>query len=157
MYSRIVRVLLCCLPIVGVSLFGQSPNGAAAKMDSIFAAMTAPKAARAVLNEQLTDVILAAAQRDHSPSRGSVAAFAEALSGVLNGREFRPQSELSHSVLEILNPAGANFTKAGRLEVHLKTLGVDHARIQMVMDRYIKIGEQVRGPDDGPVLPLKLR
>lgn len=145
--------LSCYLLCAGLSLFGQSTpaDQAAAKLDAILAAMKDPGASRPALSQQLADVILSLAQPDHQPSRSTVVAFTDELTGALIGKDLKwnaPPKWLLGPIVEILSTSGANFTKASRFGDVLKSLGVDAAKTQRITTRFIKIGEEVRGPDD---------
>jgi len=149
----------CGLLVAGLSLFGQSTpaDQAATKMDSILSAMKDPSASRDSLSQQLAEVILSLAQRDHQPTRSTVVAFTDELTGALIDKDLKwnaPPKWLLGPTLEILSTSGANFTKASRLGNTLKSLGVDASTTQRITARFIKIGEEVRGPDDLGVRPL---
>jgi hypothetical protein len=144
---------LCCLLLAGLSAFGQSTSTdqAAASLDSILVAARKPGASRAALSQQLADVILSLGQRDHQPSPGTVVAFTDELVGALLGKNLKwtaPRQWLLGPILEILSTSGANFTKASRLGDALKRLGVDASKTHRIITLFIKIGEEVRGPDD---------
>jgi hypothetical protein len=144
---------LCGLILAGLSVFGQSSptDQAAARLDSILSAMKDPGASRTSLSQQLADVILALAQSDHPPTRSTVMSFTDELTGALIGKDLKwnaPPRWLLGSILEILSTSGANFTKASRLGDTLKSLGVDASKTHRITTLFIKIGEEVRGPDD---------
>lgn len=151
-YNLGMRSVLCCFLFAGFSLFGQSSSAdqAGAQMDLILRAMN-QGASRDSVSQQLADVILSLAQPDHQPSRSTVVAFTDELTGALIGKDLKwnaPPKWLLGPVVEILSVSGANFTKASRLGDMLKSLGVDAVKSQHITTRYIRIGEEVRGPDD---------
>ena len=153
-----MRNAFCVLLTAGLILLGQSTpaDQAATKMDSILGALKDPGASRDSLSQQLTDVILSLAQPDRQPSRSTVVAFTDELTGALINKDLKwnaPPKWLLGPILEILSTAGANFTKASRLGNTLKSLGVDASTTQRITARFIKIGEDVRGPDDLGVQP----
>ena len=148
-----MRSAICFLLVVGLRVFGQSTpaDQAAAKMDAILGAMKDPGASRDSLSQQLADVILSLAQSDRQPSRITVEAFTDELTGALIGKDLKrnaPPKWLLGPIVEILSPSGANFTKASRLGDTLRSLGVDASKTQRITTRFINIGEEVRGPDD---------
>ena len=150
-----MRSVLCFL-LAGFSLFGQSSSidQAGAQMDLILRAMN-QGASRDTVSQQLADVILSLAQPDHQPSRSTVVAFTAELTGALIGKDLKvnaPPRWFLGSITDILSTSGANFTKASRLGDSLKSLGVEASKVQSITTRFVKIGEEVRGPDD-----LKLR
>jgi hypothetical protein len=115
--------------------------------------MKDPGASWPALSQQLADVVFSLAQPDRQPSRTTVMAFTDELTAALIARDkelkwnVRPKWLLV-SIQEILSPTGANFTKASRLRDSLKSLYVDGSKIQRITTLFIKIGEEVRGPDD---------
>jgi len=62
---------------------------------------------------------------------------------------------LEQAIDEVLRSSGATFTSASRLRETLTALGVDASRLQIIVKRFIAIGEEVRGPDDLPNLSVK--
>lgn len=146
------RLYFCCLLFAGPGLFGQTTpaDQAAAKLDSILSAMKKPGASRDSLSQQLANVMLSLAQRDHQPSRSTVMAFTDELTEALIGKDLKnaPPKWLLESTLEILSISGANYTKAIHLQNALNSIGVDRAKAQRVITRFIRIGEELKGPDD---------
>jgi hypothetical protein len=147
-----MRSVLYCFLLAGFSVFGQSSSidQAGAQMDLILRAMN-QGASRGSVSQQLADVILSLAQPNHQPSRSTVMAFTDELFGALVGKDLKwiaPPQWFLGPITDILSTSGANFTKASRLGDSLKSLGVDAAKTQRITSRYIRIGEEVRGPDD---------
>jgi hypothetical protein len=110
-------------------------------------------ATRAVLTEELTEDILALAEVNHEPSRGSVGSLANELVNALYHRTILPNQveDVNRSILEILRPTGSTAQSATRLRQVLLFAGAE--RPDVVTKRFIVVAEEVRGPDDSPVLP----
>jgi hypothetical protein len=152
-YNLAMKPAIYCVLFAGLSLFAQTTpsDQAGAKLDSILSAMQNPGASANSLSRQLADVILSLARPDRQPSRGTVVAFTDELTAALIGKDLKwnaPPRWLLGSISEILSASGANFTKASRLGDTLNGLGVDPSKIQGITTLFIKIGEEVRGPDD---------
>lgn len=99
-------------------------------------------ASQPALSQQLADVILLLAERDRLPSRNTVMAFTDELTGALIGKDFNGNARprwLLGPIVEILSSSGANFTKASRLGDTLKSLGVDTTRTQRITSKFIRI------------------
>ncbi|PYT31508.1 MAG: hypothetical protein DMG57_04930 [Acidobacteria bacterium] len=86
-----------------------------------------------------------------------MASFAEELTSALIGRDMTNSHlmMLEQAIDEVLRSSGATFTSASRLRETLTALGVDASRLQIIVKRFIAIGEEVRGPDDLPNLSVK--
>ena len=97
-------------------------------------------------------IILASA--DHPPTRSSVVGFADELTGVLLGKSVTNAQldVLQQSIGEALSGATANYLSAGRFRQALIAVGIDSSRKRVVTNLFMTIAEEVRGPDDSPVL-----
>jgi|SRR5579862_3685078 len=144
---------LCCFLVAATGVFAQ--QNPAAKLDPILGAMQDAKASRVAISQQLTDAILSLAPRDRLPSRPTVAAFADEMAGSLIGKNLGDGGVLvlRRAITDVLNPAGATIAKASSLRKELGSLGIDAEKAHAISSRYVKIGEEVRGPDDIPVQP----
>jgi len=120
------------------------------KLRSTLQALKNRSASRTTLSHQLVDEIMSMADSEHKPVRTTVERFTEELTSALIGRDLtNPQvMMLERSIDEVLSSSGATFTSASRLRETLAALGVDASRLQIIVKRFITIGEEVRGPDD---------
>ena len=120
------------------------------KLRSTLQALKDRSASRTTLSHRLVDEIMSMADSEHKPARTTVERFTEELTSALIGRDLTtPQvMMLERSIDEVLANSGATFTSASRLRETLAALGVDASRLQIIVKRFIAIGEEVRGPDD---------
>jgi hypothetical protein len=120
------------------------------KLRSTLQALKDSRASRTTLSHRLADEIMSMADSEHKPERTTVASFAEELTSALIGRDLTNSQVmmLERSIDEVLANSGATFTSASRLREALASLGVDASRLQIIVKRFIAIGEEVRGPDD---------
>jgi hypothetical protein len=75
-----MRVILCCLLLLGVNLNAQSASedkAAGGKLNSILMALKDSRAARASLAQQLGDEMMSLAGSNRKPSRATVSNFAD--------------------------------------------------------------------------------
>ena len=162
-YNPAMRRLICYLLLLSGCLIsraaGQDKPAArklevTPKLRSTLQALKGRSAPRTTLSHQLVDEIMSMADSEQKPSRTTVASFAEELTSALIGRDLTtPQvMMLERSIDEVLANSGATFTSASRLREALAALGVDGSRLQIIVKRFIAIGEEVRGPDDLPKL-----
>ena len=102
------------------------------------------------LNNQLVGAMMAMADLGHPPSRPVVAAFADALTSGLAGKNLTTAhvAAVRRCIADVLLGSGATFIPASRLRETLTANGVDSSKTQEIVKRYIAIGEEVRGPDD---------
>ena len=107
------------------------------------------------LSNQLVGVMMAMADPSHAPSLPAVAAFADALTSALTGKNLTTANVLvlRRSIADVLRSSGATFIPASLLRERLSANGADSSKTQEIITRYIAIGEEVRGPDDLHVLP----
>ena len=113
------------------------------------------KAPRAELVEQLADEMLAIAPTDRAPALGTLRAFAGSLVDGLRGRMIYPFSlqTIEAAIGDILKPSGSTMTPASRMREALSRVTGDAAETDAIILRMVKVGEEVRGPDDLPILP----
>jgi hypothetical protein len=153
-----LRRLLCCLLLMGVSLIGQSSaedKAAIGKLRSTLLALKDTKTYRASLGEQLADNMMALTEEDRRPSRQIVAVFADQMVSALLGKELTAAraTALQESIVDVLRGQRANVASASALRETLTALGVDAVRVQSITTRFLAIGHEVRGPDDTAVSP----
>jgi hypothetical protein len=157
-----MRVILCCLLLLGVNLNAQSASedkAAGGKLNSILMALKDSRAARASLAQQLGDEMMSLAGSNRKPSRATVSNFADELTDALAGKSLTSDqvSRLQSSITGMLRGSAANFNSASALREILGAAHVDSVRTQRIIKRFIAIGEEVRGPDDLPVSAQSLK
>ncbi len=109
---------------------------------------------RVSVTRQLVDAMMALADVNRPPSRLTVEDFAgEFVRAVIGKRLTSAQlSIFQRSIAEVMGGSTANFNSASRLRATLTALRVDSSETQMITKSVLAIGEEVRGPDDSPVL-----
>jgi hypothetical protein len=154
-----MRIVLCLL-LLGAVLSGQSardPKAAFEKLRSTLIALKDARADRSSLASQLVDEMMTLANANHQPTRSTVVGFADELTGVLLGRNITSAQldVLQQSIGEALSGSTANYNSASRFRETLTAVGIDNPSKRLITNLFMAIGEEVRGPDDAPVLPLK--
>jgi len=155
-----VKVFVTLVLVAGSALaqgyqrtqFVQQPKQASA-LSVTLKSLRVPAASRASIADELTEKILALADRDHEPARGVVSGFANDLVNALYRRVTTDKQleDLELSIKEILRPTGSTSRSAGRVREVLRTAGAE--RPDVVTKSFISVAEDVRGPDDSPVEP----
>jgi hypothetical protein len=145
-----MKRLLGCVLLAGAALSAQS-------LESTLLALKDSSAPRKTLSNRLVDEMMALAKRDQSPSRAAVQRFSEDLSSALIGRDITKirAAALRQAISEVLSGKGSTFVPASTLREVLTSCGIDAVTVQGIVRRFIDIGQEVRGPDDLPVLKLK--
>jgi hypothetical protein len=64
---------------------------------------------------------------------------------------------LQKAISGVLSGKGSTSLPAHRLYETLAGFRIDDRTIQGIVDRFREIGQEVRGPDDAPLLPFKLK
>ena len=106
---------------------------------------------------ELTDTILAIALKDRQPTRQEVSGFTEALAdakapGPIPSAQV---SALQRCIVDILRDQSAsNFALAQRLRQALTAIRVNDLKTDLIIRRFLAVGEAVRGPDDFKVTDL---
>jgi len=159
-HNRAVKVFVTLALIAGSLLaqgyqktqFVQQPKQASALMVTL-KSLRVPATSRSAIADELTDNILALADRDHEPTRGVVNGFANDLVSALYRRVTTDKQldDLEMSIKEILRPTGSTSRSAGRVREVLRTAGAE--RPDVVTKSFISVAEDVRGPDDSPAAP----
>jgi hypothetical protein len=109
---------------------------------------------------ELTDAILAIAMKDREPTRQAVSGFSEALA---NAKVTAPipstqLSALQTCIVDVLrDESTSNFALAERLRQTLRALRVNDLKTDLIIRRFLAIGEAVRGPDDIKVIDEPVR
>ncbi|MGA3187989.1 MAG: hypothetical protein ABSF22_12840 [Bryobacteraceae bacterium] len=143
-----MKLFLGCILLAGTGLAAQS-------IESTLLALKDPGASRKVLSNQLVDEMMALAKRDQSPSRASVQRFSEDLTSALSGKDVTSvrAAALQKAIADLLGGKGSTFRPATRLRETLASCGIDERTVQLIVARFIDIGQEVRGPDDLPLQP----
>ena len=152
-----MRIVLGLL-LLGAVLSGQStrdPKAAFNKLKSTLIALRDPRADR--IASHLVDEMMTLANANHQPTRSTVAGFADELTSVLLGRNITNAQldVLQQSIGEVLSGSTANYNSASRFRETLTAVGIDNPSKRVITNLFMAIAEEVRGPDDAPVLPLK--
>jgi hypothetical protein len=154
-----MRIVLGLL-LLGAVLSGQStrdPKAAFNKLKSTLIAMRDARADRSSLASQLVDEMMTLANANHQPTMSTVAGFADELTSVLLGRNITNAQldVLQQSIGEALSGSTANYNSTSRFRETLTAVGIDNPSKSVITKLFMAIAEDVRGPDDAPVRPLK--
>jgi hypothetical protein len=138
--------------LLASTLLAQSGNKLEADLLALSGAPTA------AVNQQLTNDILSLAETIPQPSRRVVNDFVDELTRALAGQKLdvRMISQLSTSIFGVLQSDRVTTTKYREyLDLAHKALlamGVPEPAAKRVIDRLAILGQQVRGPEDLPLL-----
>jgi hypothetical protein len=143
-----MKRLLGCIALLGLSLFAQN-------MQSTLLALKDANAPRKILSNRLVEEMMAQAKRNQTPSRAAVQRLSEDLTTALVGRDITTirASILQKSLADLMCGKGSTFLPASNLREVLIKCGVDEPTVQQIVQRFIDVGQEVRGPDDIPVRP----
>jgi hypothetical protein len=145
------RILWCCV-LVGGSLFAQST----ARLNSDLSALAHPRASISTIASRAVQDVLAFAANDAQPSRATVLEFAAALTKALAGKSaLQPQLEQTTSaIVDVLQssrtPSYRFHGAVDRLRAALIELGAKPSDASSAAGYLLILGQEVRGPDDGP-------
>jgi hypothetical protein len=122
-------------------------------MESTFLALKDPQAHRADLSLKLSAEMVAMTNRDRSPSRVAVQRFSDDLTAALLGKDITGvrAAAFQKSIRDVLSGKGSTFLPAGRFREVLSRCGVDERTVQIIVDEFTRLGQEVRGPDDLPI------
>lgn len=143
-----MKRLLGCALLLGICLEAQSVH-------TTLLALKDSNAPRKALAKQLVDEMMAQAKAHQTPSRASVQRFSEDLTTALLGRDITAvrASALQKAIADVMRGKGSTFLPASSLRETLTSCGIDDPTVQAIVQRFIDIGQEVRGPDDLPVQP----
>jgi hypothetical protein len=152
-----VRAFFSLLLLSG-SLAAQ-PAAPLNKLDETLHALARPGAASVSLSAQLVDEMMALAPGDSQPSRCALAGFANEFTAALIGKDLTEATvtTLQRCIADVLSGSGTNSKPAKLLRDTLAAIGVATSRIPSIITRFIAVGEEVRGPDDTPVRPVRFK
>jgi hypothetical protein len=161
----VMRYALFCL-LVPVSVSAQST----ARLDAdLMMALSNPNASLAVLSNQVTDDILALADKTAAPSRQTTLEFSLELTKVLATR-VSPTPKLINSpsiesvtgpLFEVLQSSGTTSAKFHASIEHFRAaligLKVEEVAAKKATAELMILGQEVHGPEDDRRVPLALR
>ena len=144
--------LLGCVLLLGIGVDAQT-------VQSTLLALKDSSAPRKALSKQLADEMMAQAKAHQNPSRASVERFSQDLTTALLGRDITTvrANVMQKAIADLLRGKGSTYIPATNLRETLNACGIDEATVRGVVQRFIDIGQEVRGPDDMPVQPRPLR
>jgi hypothetical protein len=127
-------------------------------VQSTLLALKDSSAPRKALAKQLTDEMMAQAKAHQTPSRYAVQRFSEDLTTALIGRDITTirASALQKAIADLMSGKGSTFLPASSLRETLTSCGVNEPTVQAIVQRFIDIGQEVRGPDDLPRQPKQI-
>jgi len=142
-----MKRLLGCALLLGTALSAQS-------VQSTLLALREANAPRKALSNQLVDQMMSQARRNQAPARTSVQRFTEELTNALLGKDITVvrANALQKSLVDLMRGKGSTFVPASMMRETLTGCGVDEPTINLIVKRFIEIGQEVRGPDDLPVM-----
>ncbi len=161
-----MKPAICCFLLFTAGLCAQST----AKLNADLMALSNPVVSRNAVALQITDDILALAEKDAQPSRQTVFEFADELTKAsfpaLNRAGKRvivlpPGTQptlqtVSQAILDVLHSSGVpsyRFHEAiDRFRNAISVLSATPAQAKSAADRLLILGQEVRGPEDLPLL-----
>ena len=152
MVREFVSVLL-----IGGALAAQ-PAAPLSKLNETLHALARPGASSVSLSAQLVDEMMSLAPSDSQPSRGALAGFANDFTAAMIGKDLTDTrvTTLQRCIADLLSGSGTNSKPAKLLRDELTAISVATSRIPSIITRFIAVGEEVRGPDDTPVTPIRV-
>jgi mannitol-specific phosphotransferase system IIBC component len=140
--------LLGCVLLLGIGLQAQS-------VQATLLALKDSAAPRKALSKQLTEEMMAQAKAHQTPSRFAVQRFSEDLTTALIGRDITTirAAALQKAIADVMRGKGSTFMPASSLRETLTSCGIEEPTVQAIVQRFIDIGQEVRGPDDLPRQP----
>jgi hypothetical protein len=160
-----MKPAICCFFLVTAGLCAQSAD----KLNSDLMTLMNPGASRNAVAGQITDDILALAEKDAQPSRQTVVDFADELTKALAGKQLPVQKpklslaepnlqRVTEPILDVLQSSGATsyrFHEAiDRFRSALIALNVTAAQAKSAANQLFILGQEIRGPEDLPLLKL---
>jgi hypothetical protein len=138
--------LLGCVLLLGIGLSAQT-------VQSTLLALKDSNAPRKALSKQLVDEMMVQAKAHQTPSRYAVQRFSDDLTTALIGRDITTirAAALQKAIADLMRGKGSTFIPASSLRETLTSCGIDDRTVQAIVQRFIDIGQEVRGPDDLPV------
>ena len=147
-----MRLRALALILVPAALFAQTRED---RLHATLLHLSEPNVSQPFLLAELVENMQAIATRDREPSLGALRNFADPLVRALAGRKLPVESlnAIEKCLRDVLRPSGSTMGPASRLREELNHVVQDAADTDRIVKRFVKVGEEVRGPDDTPVLP----
>jgi hypothetical protein len=144
---------------VGGGLWANQTTSVQEAIDSTLAALKEEGAAQSRLSDQLAYVMMRLAENDRRPPWPVVLSFTDKLTRELIGRQLSSAqiTAMRQCMAEVMRRTGSNADSASRFRETLIAIGVGSSKIQLIVRDLIAVGVAVRGPDDSPVIPVRLR
>jgi len=145
-------VAAACL--FSLALAAQPLDPAENRLQTALLALEQPDAPRA----ELVEAIMRLARDDRRPAAASVVAFGDALANAVGGRPLPAPAltRIRQTIVALMRGEFASFTVTHRLREALLAAGADPKNVDLAGDRCLRIGIELRGPDDTPVKPVRL-
>jgi hypothetical protein len=153
-YNSLMKAAL--LSLVLLVSFPRFTSGApATTLDETLQTMGSELTSSVSIRAQLVDEMMSLTPSDHQPSRGTVARFADAFVSALNGTLLSSDqiAALRQSFVDLLSGMGTNRQPTGVLKQVFSSLDVPSLRRQIILTRFVAIGEEIRGHDH----PVKIQ
>lgn len=154
-----MKSVLCCFLLGTAGLCAQST----AKLDSDLMALMNPGASRNAVARQITDDILALAEKDAQPSRQTVFEFADDLTKAVAGKALTAEKikPATQAILDVLKSSGVSSDRfhatIDGFRDSLIALNATAAQANSGAGRLLNLGQEVRGPEDSPLGIAALR
>jgi hypothetical protein len=141
-----MKPAICCFLLFSAGLCAQST----AKLNADLMVL----AARDALAQQVTNDILALAEKDAQPSRQTVSDFANEFTKALAGKQLTPEKiePVTQAILDVLQSSGLTSYRfhaaIDRFRDSLIALNVTAAQAKSAAGRLLILGQEIRGPED---------
>jgi hypothetical protein len=160
-----MKSVTCCFLLLTAGLCAQSTD----KLNSDLVSLANPGASRNDVTQQVTNDILALAEKDAQPSWLTVFEFADELTKSLAARPVGPQvkplpklskplliepplQRVTQAILDVLQSSGVTSYRfhdaVERFRNALIALNATAAQAKSAADRLFILGQEVRGPED---------
>src|SRR5262245_8083770 len=136
-----MRPALGCL-LLAIGLSAQTTPD---RLTATLQALKDPAASRTALSQRLAADLTTLAVADRQPSQVAITRFSDEFVRVLAGKDLGNAQIgiLQRALTEMLRGSRANFNSATRLREILAAAGVDGRNTQVVVKRFLAIGEEV--------------
>jgi hypothetical protein len=108
-----------------------------------------------IMLDALVEDMRTLAPPDRQPTLGTLREFADPFVRALAGKKLPSESlrAIETSLRDVLRPSGSTMGPASRLREQLNHVVQDVSETDNIIKHFVKLGEEVRGPDDTPVQP----
>ncbi len=157
--EAVKTVIVAALTLVG--LFGQMESEAEVRNALTSSLMSLRNPDREAKQDELVARILAVPESMHQPKRVALTEFARELAGRLAGRDLKPAvaTRIAADITGALRSAGMGTRKftehISSFEKSLSDMGMNVFVTRSLTSKLRTAGEQVRGPQDLPVLQFR--